>query len=180
MVMARPVKDIPYLELCNIDFSTLKRQSTVLTTNCSNINVKTLTNNRGKIASTSHTEKQNFFHKIAQEQNKSPIIFSVIQPYSNKFVHSCDHLPKLLQALFLPAYLESNYTELFKFAESHPHDVVTSAVVDHLAQLTCKQSKSRELFKYRAGRITASRFREVLHTDCHQPSLSFAKKHLLS
>ena len=115
------------------------------------------------------------FCKIVQEQNKKPIILSVIQPYSNKFVHSIDHLPKLLQGLFLPAYLESDYTELLKFAESHLHDEVTPAMVDHLAQLTCKQSKSREWFKYRAGRITASRFREVLHTDCHQPSLSLLK-----
>ena len=137
--------------------------------------MKTPTNNRGKIASPSHTEKQEFFCKIAQEQNKKPIIVSVIQLYSNKFVHSIDHLPKLLQGLFLPAYLESDYTQLLKFSESHLHDEVTPGMVDHLAQLTCKQSKSREWFKYRAGRITASRFREVFHTDCHQPSLSLLK-----
>ena len=62
----------------------------------------------------------------------------MIQLYSNKFVNSIDHLPKLLQGFFLPAYLESDYTELLKFAESHLHDEVTPAMVDHLAQLTCK------------------------------------------
>lgn len=97
------------------------------------------------------------------------------QPYSNNYVLSSDQLLKLLQGLYQPEYLESDYTELLKLAESHLHEEVTPAMVDHLAQLTCKQSKSREWFKYRAGRITASRFRQVLHTDCHRPSLSLLK-----
>lgn len=170
-LMPTPVKDIPYLELRNIDFTTPKRQSTVLT----NTSVITPTSDRAKIVSPSHAERQEFFRRIAQEQQKKPIILSVTQPYSNNFVLSSDHLPKLLQGLYQPAYLESDYTELLKLAESHLHEEVTPAMVDHLAQLTCKQSKSREWFKYRAGRITASRFRQVLHTDCHRPSLSLLK-----
>ena len=123
----------------------------------------------------SHAERQEFFRRIAQEQEKKSIVLSVTQPYSNNFVLSSDHLPKLLQGLYQPEYLESDYTELLKLAESHLHEEVTPAMVDHLAQLTCKQSKSREWFKYRAGQITASRFRQVLHTDCHRPSLSLLK-----
>ena len=38
--------------------------------------------------------------------------------------------------------------------------------------MTCGQSKSKHWFHYRAGRITASQFKQVLHTDLHQPSLS--------
>ena len=170
-LMPTPVKDIPYLELRNIDFATPKRQSTCTTDTSTNAPK----NNRAKIPSPSDTEKQDFFHKIAQEQEKKPIILSVIQPYSNNFVLSIDHLPKLLQGLYKPAYLESDYSELLKLAESHLRDEVTPGMVDHLAELTCKQSHSQEWFKYRAGRITASRFRQVLHTNCDQPSLSLLK-----
>ena len=45
-------------------------------------------------------------------------------------------------------------------------------MVDHLDQLTRGQSKSKHWFHYRAGRITASRFKQVIQTDPHQPSLS--------
>ena len=41
-------------------------------------------------------------------------------------------------------------------------------MVDHLDRLTRDQSKSM----YRAGRVTASRFKQVIRTDPHQPSLS--------
>ena len=95
----------------------------------------------------------------------------MIQPYSNKFVHSIDHLPNLLQGLFLPAYLESDYTELLKFAESDLHDEVTPAMVEHFVQLICKQSKSREWFKYRARRITASRYGMKFKKRCFLKTL---------
>ena len=173
-LMPRPVKDIPYLELRDIDFTTPKRQRTVLacTTNTS---VNTPTSSRVKIVSPSHDEKQDFFKRIAQEREKKPLILSMIQPYSSNFVLASDHLPKLLHSLYKPAYLDSNYCELLKLADNHAHDEVTPAMVDRLAQLTSKQSMSKEWFKYRAGRITASKFRQVLHTDCQQPSLSLLK-----
>lgn len=130
-LMPTPVKDIPYLELCNIDFTTPKRQSAVLTCT-TNTSTNTPTNDRAKIVSPSHPEMQEFFRRIAQEQEKKPIVLPVTQPYSNNFVLSSDHLPKLLPGLYQPAYLESDYTEPLKLAESHLHEEVTPAMVDIL------------------------------------------------
>ena len=48
-------------------------------------------------------------------------------------------------------------------------------MVNHLADLTRVHSESRNWFQYRAVRITVSRFRQVLHTNPHQPSLSLLK-----
>ena len=64
---------------------------------------------------------------------------------------------------------------MLTLAESHLHYKVTPAMVDHLVDLTQAQSKSKSWFQYRAGRITASRFRQVLHTNPHEPSLSLLK-----
>ena len=44
--------------------------------------------------------------------------------------------------------------------------------VNRLASITADQSKSKLWFKYWAGRITASRFRQVIHTSPDKPSLS--------
>ena len=80
-----------------------------------------------------------------------------------------------MQSIFKPTHLEKAYTELLTLAERHLHEEVMRAMVDHLEMVTRNQSKSRDWFRYRAGRITASRFRQILHTDPHQPSVSLLK-----
>lgn len=44
-----------------------------------------------------------------------------------------------------------------------------------IAELTYKQASSREWFQYRAGRITASRFKSVCRTKIEKPSMSVVK-----
>ena len=80
-----------------------------------------------------------------------------------------------MQSIFKPAHLENTYTELLALAESHLHEEVTQAMADHLEVMTRNQPKSKEWFRYREGQITASRFRQILHTDPHQPSMSLLK-----
>ena len=169
-LMPTPVQEIPYLQLRDIDFTTPKRNSEIPAPAYVNPSSTSC-----KIVPPSQAEKQDFFCEIAKERQKKPVILSVIQPYSDGFVHSSDHLPRLLQGRFKPAYLESDFSQLLTLAENYLHYEVTPAMVDHLVHLTREQSKSRDWFKYRAGRITASRFRQVLHTDPHQPSLSLLK-----
>ena len=43
------------------------------------------------LTSPSQTEKEDFFHEIAKEKRKKPVILSVIELYSEKVVHSSDH-----------------------------------------------------------------------------------------
>ena len=45
-------------------------------------------------------------------------------------------------------------------------------MLDNLDQMTHGQSKSKHWFQCRAGRITTSWFKQVLHTYLHQASLS--------
>lgn len=168
-LMPTPKRSIPYVQLSEIDFSAPKLKvnpgSSTPTTNRRSINLKP----------PSQAEKDSFFHEIAKEQTKKPLILSVIEPYSQDFVLSTDHIPQLMQGIFKPAYLDCNYTELLALANNFAQEKVTPAMVDRLAQMTCDQSKCKNWFKYRAGRITASRFKQVLHTDPHQPSLSLLK-----
>ena len=48
-------------------------------------------------------------------------------------------------------------------------------MVNDLEMMTQKQTKSRDWFRYRAGRMTAYRFRQILHTDPNQPCISLLK-----
>ena len=163
-LMPTPTQSIPYLQLREIDFSAPKRQK-VQSASAPSASVLTVT-------PPSQTEQENFFCEIAKEQSKKPLILSIIKPYSDIFVQSSDHLPKLLHGLFKPEYLDKNYTELLTLAENYLQEKVTPAMVDHLDHVTHGQSKSKHWFHYRAGRVTASRFKQVIHTDPHQPSLS--------
>ena len=166
-LMPTPTQSIPYLPLSEIDFSAPKRQK-IKSPSAPSATVPTIT-------PPSQSEKEDFFHEIAKEHGKKPVILSVVEPYSDKFVHSSDHLPKILHGIFKPEYLDKNYTELLTLAEHYLEEKVTPAMVDRLDQITRDQSKSKQWFHYRAGRITASRFKQVLQTDPHQPSLSLLK-----
>ena len=166
-LMPTPTQSIPYLQLCDIDFSAPKRLK-VTSPSAPLVNLSTAT-------PPSESEKEDFFREIAKEEVKKPLILSIVEPYSEKFVHSSDHLPKLLHGIFKPEHLSKNYSELLTLAEIYLQDKVTPAMVDHLEQITRQQSRSKNWFLFRAGRITASRLKQVLHTDPHQPSLSLLK-----
>ena len=166
-LMPKPKQSIPYLQLSEIDFSAPKLKVDIASS--------TITTARRLIKPPSLAEKDAFFHDIAKEQKKKPLILSVIDPYSENFVLSSDHIPHLMQGIFNPANLECNYTELLTLADNFAQKTVTPEMVARLAQMTVDQSKCNNWFKYRAGRITASRFKQVLHTDPYQPSLSLLK-----
>ena len=166
-LMPTPTQTIPYLQLSDIDFSAPKRLK-VLSPSAPSVSDSFIT-------PPSESEKDVFFREIAKEEGKKPLILSVINPYSDKFAQSSDHLPKLLQSIFKPQYLDKNYSELLTLAGNYLQEKVTPVMVDRLEQVTREQSKSKHWFRFRAGRITASQLKQVLHTDPHQPSLSLLK-----
>ena len=96
--------------------------------------------------SPSHAEQQEFFCQLSQEQNKRPVIFSAVGPYNNDFVLSSNHL--LLQCLYRPEYLESDYADSVKLKESqrHLHEEINQYMIDHLEEITHTWAKSREWF----------------------------------
>ena len=157
------------MQLQDIDFTTPKHHSVVHTsTSTSSDSVGHCIPREMKVSTPSHAKQQEFFRQLSQEQNKSPVKLSAVESYNNDFVvFSSDHL--LLQCLYRPEYLESDYGDLVKLGESqsHLHEEISQYMVDHLEKITRTQAKSREWFKYRAGQITASRFKQVLHTDLH-------------
>ena len=142
-LMPTPTQSIPYLQLCDIDFSAPKRLK-VTSPSAPLVNLSTAT-------PPSESEKEDFFREIAKEEVKKPLILSIVEPYSEKFVHSSDHLPKLLHGIFKPEHLSKNYSELLTLAEIYLQDKVTPAMVDHLEQITRQQSRSKNWFLFRAS-----------------------------
>ena len=137
--MPVPVEDIPFLQLQDIDFTTPKHHSVVHTsTSASSDSASHCIPREMKVSIPSHAKQQEFFHQLSQEQNKSPVILSAIESYNNDF--SSDHL--LLQCLYRPEYLESDYADLMKPGESQSHLLkeISQYMVDYLEKITHTQA----------------------------------------
>ena len=114
------------------------------------------------IAPPSEDERDDFFHEIAKEKERKSLILSVIEPHSSMFAESNDHRPTPLHCIFNPARLDKDYDQLVTLANNFSMHTVTQEMLEHLAKMTCDQAKSKQWFRFRAGRITASRFKQAV------------------
>ena len=115
-------------------------------------------------------EIQAFYEEIATAEKK-PVILSITEGFNGSFVQEQSASPKVLE-VYKPANFTKSLDELISLAESYPDKSITETMIDNLSQLTRQQSKCQQRFRYQAGRITASRFKQVLRTDTNKPSLS--------
>lgn len=120
------------------------------------------------------TEELKTFYGELSSCSKKPIVLSLSLDHNQSFVHASNHLPTPLQSLYDPDNLDLGYEELLSKSEQFGEDV-TSKMCCRLEELTRGQSSSRKWFRYRNGRITASRFHAVLHTNLQKPSQSLLK-----
>ena len=154
-IMPTPKENIPYLELRKINFRApkcfklkLRSPSIIISSSVSEC----------KIAPPSEDERDDFCHENAKEKERNPLIISVIEPHSSMFAESNDPLPTPLQCIFNPAHLDKDYDQLVTLANNFSMHTVTQEMLKHLAKMTCDQAKFKQWFRFRAGRITASRF----------------------
>lgn len=145
-MMPMAVKDIPYLTLEEIDFTSAEKKMTCVqqgglpTPHASTTSLKPPTNE----------ELCSFFSEIAKETISKPVILSLIEPYNNQFAQSADQLPLPLQTLFTAKNLELDYLQLLGLATEYIPSSITATQQEHLEELTRSQSKSKIWFKYRA------------------------------
>ena len=116
-----------------------------------------------------------FYEKISHQCTK-PSILSLIPKYSDNYVPKSiqPYLPQPLTALRNEKYLKLNYHELLQECKDVSIDI-SSEMCDLIEKETRLQSKSKLWYKYRAGRVTASRMKAVCHTNPSDPSQSLIK-----
>lgn len=86
-------------------------------------------------------------------------------------------LPKPIGSLFKIDLMGSTLSELIqKSNELYSQISVTVEQQEAISSLTANQSDSKNWFRYRAYRITASKFKSVLRTSIDKPSLSLIKQ----
>ena len=120
-------------------------------------------------------EMEQFFNNLSLCGTK-PAILSLVSPHSDTYVPkvSLPTFPQPLTSLRNPGNCKLNYLDLLEACDN-----VSIEVTDDMAQAvekeTRKQSKTSLWFKYRAGRVTASRMKAVCHTNVTNPAQSLVK-----
>lgn len=127
---------------------------------------KKLSSNSGSVSTNtvgqapSQEELEELYMDLSKVSDRKPAILTLISPYSDRFIQSSDHLPPLLQDLYDPKNLILSYDQLVKKYNVFK-DSVTESQVQHLEEITRGQTKNRQWFRYRTGRITASQLYQV-------------------
>ena len=101
--------------------------------------------------------------------DRKPAILSLIPPYCEQFTQSSNHLPVPFQSLYEPENLQLNYLQLHeKACKNVCREPITEIQVSHLENLTRGQTCNKQLFRYRAGRITASLIQKLKWCKCQR------------
>lgn len=116
-------------------------------------------------------------YKNLSKCDVKPSILSLIPEYSDSYVPkaSIPQFPRPLSLLYDPNFLKLSYPELLEKCE-HVDVSVSSQMSLLVEKETRNQSQSKLWFKYRSGRITASKMKSVCHTDSTNPSQSLIKQ----
>lgn len=191
-VIPNKVKDVPYSPVRDIHFIGKKKSETIMSSLSSpspslssSISSPSHTNSSPShhslssgeedapaVPHPSHSDMTDFYEGLVSLSSK-PAILSLIEPHSSNYVPDLldDELPLCLSGLLKHEYMKYSYSALLKLSQGFTH-TVTPEQAEALAIRTHSQAKSSLWFRMRAGRITASNFKSVSHTDESSPSLS--------
>lgn len=114
------------------------------------------------------------FLRDIEEAGTSSVLMRIVEPFASDVEALQDTLPNIYRTLFKEEYLG--------VSKEHLQDVIGSMTIElseadcnSIAERTKEQANSREWFKHRSGRITASKFKLVCKTSVDKPSLSLVK-----
>ena len=126
------------------------------------------------VPSPSKEEISSFFQDLSR--TGKPALLSIIPEYSDTYVVDHSVMSEPLSALFGEEYMDLSYDILLQKCESVYNALkITEEQARNIEGATRDQAFSKKWFRYRAGRVTASKFKAAAHTDLSQPSQSLLK-----
>lgn len=126
------------------------------------------------VPSPSEEEMKTFFKELSK--TGKPALLSIIQEHCDDYVQDYSTLSTPLSALFEESCMSLPYSDLLKKCELVFNNLtITEDQAKNIECTTREQARSKLWFKYRAGRVTASKFKSAACTDVSQPSKSLIK-----
>ena len=170
------LKKISYLPIKDIDFTSAKGKKRKLDQALEGIASEESAAVIAKEGSRPSDDDFRCYYSNISQQGTKPSVLSLIPEHSDNYVPKIyqPQFPQPLTALRKTEYMKMDYHELLAVCEN-----VSISITQEMSTLieteTQKQSDSKLWFKYRAGRVTASRMRAVCHTSLANPSASLVK-----
>ena len=118
-------------------------------------------------------ELKSFFRKISHSKSK-PANLSLIPEFQDRFIPKST-FPKCLHDLYDPSLAKVSYPDLLTSCES-VHIELSDEMVCNVEEANRAQNKSRLWYRYRAGRVTASKTKQVCRTSSEMPSQCLIKE----
>ena len=177
-VMPKFQKNMDYLPIASIDFTSAKGKKKKLDAAIdSSLSEESLSSIKDHACRPPTEEEKHAFFRELSQAGTQPGILSLIPEYSHPYIPktSLPEFPQPLTALYDPNFLKLGYDELLQKCES-VNVVITSSMASSIENETKQQSKSKLWYKYRSGRVTASKMKSVCHTDPAKPSQSLIKQ----
>ena len=171
--------DVPYKRLKDMDLqSAAKKRKSILTDLVSEQSKNDLeeTNFLDIIPSPTKQEEDQFLEELNRCLPSSAVL-SLSDKFSENFIPKTqlNTWPVDLGKLYSKTNETLTYEDLMKKCEQ-TNISVSDPEIKFLESQTKKQSDSSFWFKYRIGRVTASNFYAVCHTNPEKPSMSLVKK----
>ena len=168
-------RSVEYLSVSDIDFRTPKQKrksSQAFGSNTTPVPKKSLI-----IQKPTESELTEYYLKLSKTKHK-PVLLSLVNGFNDDFVplYVKGILPQPLTALYDQKYEEMPFPEIIKACEALYDTVTITPEQANTVELKTRgQSKCKLWYEQRAGHITASILRKVLHTDFSKPSVSLLK-----
>ena len=170
------LKTVEYLPIKDIDFTSAKGKKRKLDEVVDG-NEQQRGDSKVPVSGKKSTESELalLFENLSSGGTK-PGILSLVSKFADSYVPKslCTGFPQPLNSLKEPSYLQLSYHELLAKCELVSVEI-TKEMAEKVEQATRSQSHSKLWFKYRAGRITASRMKAVCRTNPGYPAQSLIK-----
>ena len=174
-------KDIPYLPVAELDFTSAKAKKKKLDEAAINGSVYAACSSSNPaqpsdVLPPRTDELESFFHNISRCKS-SPGILSLVPEFQDRYIPktSLPEFPTCLQDLFDPQLAKATYPSLASSCESVQIDM-SEEMARNVEEATREQSRSKLWYKYRAGRVTASKMKRVCRTSLEKPSHRLIKE----
>ena len=166
-------RTVPFLPLAEIDFRTPKqKRKSFLDSEGAPAPKKTVS-----VPKPTEAKLQEHYAKLSKTKNK-PLLLSLVSGFNDDFVplYVRGLLPEPLTSLFHKDNEKVAFPDLLKACDAFYDMVSLTPQQAHMVELkTREQSKCKLWYEQRAGRVTASNLRKVLHTNFSSPSVSLLK-----
>ena len=171
-------KEIPYLPVTDIDFTSAKTKKKKFDEAIENVSSRDSQKpvHPVDVVAPEPDELKFFLPKVSQ-CNSRPGILSLVPEFQSRYIpkSSLPTFPRSLQDLYNPALANTSYPDLLTSSESVCIEL-SEVMVHNIEEATRAQSDSRLWYRYRAGRITASKMKQVCRTSLAMPSQCLIKE----